>query len=182
MNGNACAFIGHGPNHFSFGFDEDNTNCMELKFTMLSEVTKLIDNGVTEFLSGMALGVDIWGAEIVLSLRDQGKPIRLICVLPCETQADKWSESDRERYFTILGKCDDEHYITFHYTETCMKERNKYLVDHVNILLAIYDGKPWGGTAQTVNYAHKQGKSILIINPETLRVTPYMVVIRGKQP
>jgi uncharacterized phage-like protein YoqJ len=181
MNGSACAIIGQSPNHFSFGFDEDNINCAELKLTMLNEIVKLIDSGTKEFNSGMALGVDILDAEIVLSLREQGNQIRLICVLPCETQADKWSVNNRDRYFTILEKADDEHYISRHHTETCMKGRNKYLVDHVNILLAVYDDRPWGGVAQTVGYAHKQGKPILIINPESLKVTPYMVVIRGRQ-
>jgi uncharacterized phage-like protein YoqJ len=181
MNGCECLISGHSPNQLSFGFDEANSKCEKLKHTMLNETCKLIDNGVTEFLSGMSLGIDMWGAEIVIFLRNNGSKVRLKCILPCETQADKWSVSERERYFTILGKADDEYYISRHYTENCMHDRNKYLVDYADIVLAIYNGKPHGNTAQTVSYAHEQSKSILIIEPETLRVTPYMVVIRGKQ-
>jgi uncharacterized phage-like protein YoqJ len=181
MNGSVCSFTGYSPNHFSFGFDEENNKCVELKFRMHNEISTLIDNGITEFQSGMALGVDIWSAEIVLGLRDRGKPVKLKCVLPCESQADKWSVGDRERYFTILEKADDEHYISWHYTETCMRERNTYLVDHANVVAAVYDGKPQGSTAQIVCYAHKQGKSILIIDPDTCRVTPYMMVMPGKK-
>jgi uncharacterized phage-like protein YoqJ len=174
-----CSFTGHRPQRFSFGFDEEHTDCIKLKLVLSQEISKLIENGVTEFLSGMALGVDVWGAEIVLALRDQGKVVRLVCVLPCESQADKWSASDRDRYFTILEKADDVLYISRHYTETCMRGRKIYIADHANIVLAVYDGERQGGTAQTVRYAHMQGKPILIIDPATFKVTPYMVVIQG---
>lgn len=181
MNGSICAITCHSPNHLSFGFNEGNPKCVKLKLTILNEFCKLIDNGVTEFLSGMSLGVEIWGADIVFFLRNQGRPVRLVCVLSCESQADKFSANERERYFTILEKADDKHYISCHYTETCMRDRNKYLIDHANTVLAVYDGKPFGRTAQTVNYAHEQGKSILVIDPETFRVKPYLAVIRGEQ-
>jgi len=181
MSESVCAITGYSPNRFSFGFDEENSNYKRLMLTIINEISNLIDSGITEFLSGMDLGVDTWGAGIVLSMRDQGSAIRLMTVLPCETQAAKWSAGDRSRYYDILEKADDEYYISSHYTATCMNDRNRYLVDHANVLLAVYDGKPWGDTAQTVNYAHQQGKSILTIDPDTFRVKPYMVVIRGRQ-
>ena len=49
-----------------------------------SEIRKAIDDGFVTFISGMARGVDIWAAEIVLRLRDEGKPIHLICASPFE--------------------------------------------------------------------------------------------------
>jgi uncharacterized phage-like protein YoqJ len=104
MTRSVCAFIGQDQSCFTFGFDEENQKCADLKLAMLNEISQLIEDGVTEFLSGMALGVDIWGAEIVLTLRNQGKPVRLVCVLPSEEQANRWSVSERNRYFTILEK------------------------------------------------------------------------------
>lgn len=37
-----------------------------------AEIRKAIDDGFVTFISGMARGVDIWAAEIVLRLRDAG--------------------------------------------------------------------------------------------------------------
>ena len=42
--------------------------------------------------------------------------------------------------------------------------RNRYLVDHANFLIAVYDGKP-GGTQYTVEYARKKGLEIVQIEP-----------------
>lgn len=57
-----CAFTGHRPSRFHFGYDEQHQDCIRLKWAMASQITTLIHNGVTTFLTGMALGVDMWGA------------------------------------------------------------------------------------------------------------------------
>lgn len=44
------------------------------------EIRQAIADGLTVFITGMALGVDIWAAEIVISLRDNGYPLKLMCV------------------------------------------------------------------------------------------------------
>jgi uncharacterized phage-like protein YoqJ len=170
MNELTCAFTGHRPSHFQFGYDETDNDCLRLKITLRSEILRMIDFGVTQFLSGMALGVDMWAAEIVLALRKIGHPVKLTCVLPCETQADKWREEYRERYFHILENADEVLYTNIKYTSICMYERNKYLVEHTDYLLAVYDGISKGGTAQTVRFAQKKGIPITIIHPNTLLV------------
>jgi len=168
-----CAFTGHRPNSFHFGYNEKHPDCKKLKLNIASQITTIMDNGVSTFLTGMALGVDIWGAEIVLALKQQRPDLRLIAVLPCETQANKWSVELRERYFNILAECDDVVYISRHYTKDCMLKRNRWLIDHANFVLAVYNGKPWGGTAYTVNYAYKKKRAVILIHPDTGEVTPY---------
>ncbi|MDO4549571.1 MAG: putative molybdenum carrier protein [Clostridia bacterium] len=51
------------------------------------------------------------------------------------------------------------------YHKSCYHLRNRYMVDNSDALMAVWDGKPTGGTAYTVNYAHSQGKQVIIINP-----------------
>ena len=92
------------------------------------------------FLTGMAQGVDQWAAEIVLAMKRSYPHIQLIAVLPCETQANKWSQEQRERYFNTLAVCDDVITLNARYTPQCMLERNRYMVDHAGYLLAVYDG------------------------------------------
>ncbi|MCC8122638.1 MAG: DUF1273 domain-containing protein [Oscillospiraceae bacterium] len=163
---NCCAFTGHRPAHFHFKYDEQHPDCVELKTQMKSKVLALIAQGVTTYLSGMALGVDIWGAEIVLELKKQYPQLLLIAVMPCETQAQRWSIKQRERYYNIRAQCDEDIFVSHRYTPECMHKRNHFLVNHAAHLLAVYDGGGKGGTAYTVDYAKQKNRNIIIIPAE----------------
>lgn len=170
MRNVACAFTGHRPMKFSFGYDEEDERCIRLKLVMAQQIASLIESHVSLFYTGMAQGVDQWGAEIVLDMKRQYPHVRLIAVLPCETQANKWSVEQRERYFNTLPECDEVIMLNAHYTPECMLERNRYLVDHADYLIAVYDGGGKGGTAYTVRYAREKKKEIIVIQPDTLEV------------
>jgi uncharacterized phage-like protein YoqJ len=103
-------------------------------------------------------------------MKRQYPHIQLIAALPCETQANKWSPAQRERYFNTLAACDDVITLSAHYTQQCMRERNNYMVDHAEYLLAVYDGSGKGGTAHTVRYAREKQQEIIVIHPDTLEV------------
>lgn len=66
------------------------------------EVVKLIESGVIYFGAGGALGFDTMAAQTILSLRAQYPEIKLILVLPCESQADRGVERI-ERYMRQLS-------------------------------------------------------------------------------
>ena len=73
-----CAFTGHRPQSLPFGFNETDERCITLKQTLRSEIIRLIEHeGVTHFISGMALGIDMYAAEIVLGLKSRYKGIIL---------------------------------------------------------------------------------------------------------
>lgn len=165
-----CAFTGHRPQSLPFGFNETDERCIALKQTLRAEIIKLIeDEGVTHFISGMAIGVDMYAAEIVLGLKSSYDNITLEGAIPCETQAAKWTEEQRNRYFEIAEKCDKETLIQQHYTADCMHKRNRYMVDQADYIIAVWDGRP-SGTGKTVQYAQRQGKPIRVINPKTLAI------------
>ena len=46
-----------------------------------------------------------------------------------------------------------------------MHERNRFMADNSDVLIAVYDGSEKGGTAYTVNYAKKKGLDVIIIQP-----------------
>lgn len=166
----ACAFTGHRPVRFSFGYDEEDEKCLRLKLVLARQISALIEGGVSLFYTGMALGTDQWCAGIVLDMKRQYPNVRLTAVLPCETQANKWSPEQRERYFNTLAECDDVITLNARYTPGCMLERNRYMVDHAHYLLAVYDGGGKGGTAYTVRYAREKKREIIVIRPDLLEV------------
>ena len=81
-----CSFTGHRPKSFPWGYDETASDCVSLKKVLAEQITVLADNGVTGFISGMALGVDLWAAQIVLDLQKKNPKLKLCCALPCEGQ------------------------------------------------------------------------------------------------
>lgn len=161
----ACAFTGHRPKSFPWGYDESAPGCVLLKEVLAGQISVLAEQGVTDFLSGMAQGTDLWCAQIVLDLRKKNPALKLHCVLPCKGQEIKWTASAQERYHAILAQADEIVYVGQEYSRDCMMERNRYLVDHSAILLAVYNGTWHSGTGATVRYARQLGRSIYILNP-----------------
>lgn len=170
-NLSSCAFTGHRPKSFPWGYNENARDCILLKEVLASQIRTLAERGVTEFLSGMALGTDLWCAEIVLDLRKKNPKLKLHCILPCEDQEIKWPASEKERYHSILKQADDVVYVTRKYRDGCMLERNRYMVDHSSFLLAVYNGAAKSGTGSTVNYARRKKLQIIIVEPISRSIT-----------
>ena len=166
-----CAFTGHRPRKFPWKYNETDSRCVALKAVLAEQIAALADAGVTQFLSGMAEATDSWSAMAVLSLREKNPVIKLHCILPCRTQADKWTASSQERYHSILDQADSIVYVSREYHRNCMLDRNRFMVEHAAILLAVYNGERRGGTAATMRYAQKMGREIIVIDPITRLVT-----------
>lgn len=163
-----CCFTGLRQQKMPFGFDESNELCKRIKNQREQEIIRMItEQQVTHFISGMALGVDQWAAEAVLSLEWQFPQITLECALPCETQAEAWTVEQRERYFSILERCSKETLLQKHYTSDCMQKRNGYMVNKSRYVIAVWDGSR-GGTSNTVRFARHMGKEIRMIDPMKL--------------
>ena len=59
MNNKKGAFTGHRPQSLPFGFNEADDRCIALKQKLREEIINQIENnGVTHFITGMAIGVD----------------------------------------------------------------------------------------------------------------------------
>lgn len=69
-----CACTGHRLQNLPFRFNEMDERCISLKERLYVCVENIIKKGVTRFVSGMAIGVDLFFAEIVIELRDEKYP------------------------------------------------------------------------------------------------------------
>lgn len=113
------------------------------------------------FGAGGALGFDTLAAQTVLNLKSDLPQIRLILVLPCLSQSDRWRSRDKEIYETIKARADKIVYTSREYTRGCMHKRNRHLVDSSSVCVC-YLKDATGGTAYTVKYA--RSKNLRIIN------------------
>lgn len=158
-------FTGHRPKNFHFGFNEAHPDCVSLIERIKKEVeTLILYYSADTFYTGMALGVDTWGAEAVIALKEKYPNIKLIAAIPFPNQSKSWSEDNAKRYTDILQKCDSQIIVSPAYHRGCMSLRNEYMVDHSDIVLAVFNKKISGGTASTVKYAENQHKMIVHLN------------------
>lgn len=96
-----------------------------------------IDDGLTVFITGMAPGVDIWAAEIVLRLRDKEKlPIKLIAANPHPNFIDRWLVW-KKRYTKIMNAADLTRDICDGYKRGVYQIRNEWMVDHSARVIAV---------------------------------------------
>lgn len=148
-----CCFTGHRP---------EKLTQPEKEITTLLEkaIRTTVDEGFVTFISGMARGVDIWAAEIVLHLRDEGLPVRLICAVPYEGFERSWASHWQERYRRILEAGDQTRFICPEYSRSCFQKRNKWMVDHSARVIAVFNGEK-GGTKNTVDYAKAHGVAVM---------------------
>lgn len=103
----SCAVFGQHPLRFPWGFDEEAEGCRRMKLELAQSILELRQQGVTEFQVACDPGVGLYAGEIVHALAEQERNIRLVCVMPHEGQATKWTPQLRERYFDMLACCDE---------------------------------------------------------------------------
>lgn len=123
------------------------------------EIFKAIEDGFVTFITGMARGVDIWAAEIVLRLRAEGHHVRLICASPYEGFERSWSADWQNRYNAILKAADLVKFICPGYSRACFQIRNEWMVDHSARVIAVFNGEK-GGTKNTIDYAKRHRTEI----------------------
>lgn len=162
----SCCFTGHRPEKLPWGFYERDARCIRLKFRIEQMVEQVYQEGIRHFICGMAQGSDLYFGEAVLKLRKRYPDVTLEAARPCETQAKHWKRQEQNRYQNILEQCNYETMVQHSYTPGCMQRRNRYMVDHADVVIAVYNGEPKGGTAQTLAYARKQQRKIYILEPE----------------
>lgn len=126
------------------------------------EIRQAIADGLSVFITGMARGVDIWAAQIVLSLRNSGYDIKLICACPYDGFESGWSKDWQKQYKEILATADYVKYVCEGYSRSCFQIRNEWMVNHAARVIAVFNGEK-SGTKNTIDYAAKVGVPVVRI-------------------
>ena len=140
----------------------------ELRVALIELLGRAIEyaygEGCREFICGGAVGFDTLAAREVIRFRMTHTDVRLILALPCIEQDLKWSDAQKSAYGFTLSAADEVIYISDSYTKTCMAERNRYLADRCDMLIA-YVGRSTSGAGQTVRMAERLNKRIYNLYP-----------------
>lgn len=144
---NTACFTGHRP-------EKLNCNFSEIRYQIEDSIDCAVSKGYTTFISGLARGVDLWAADIVMH-----KGLKLVAAVPfkgykiCDSEFS-WLLRD------VLENADEVHYCSEKYSKISYIIRDQWMVNNSNLVIAVYHGVP-GGTEQTLAYAKKTGKDIL---------------------
>lgn len=147
MKEKTCCFSGHRAL-------PADTALIEVRLE--EQIRHLINLGITDFCAGGALGFDTLAARTVLKLKREYETLRLILVLPCPEQAQKWSSKDKVIYEDIKSRADEVIYSSDAYYKGCMQRRNRYMVDRSSYCIC-YMTRQRGGTKLTTEYCAKKG-------------------------
>ena len=158
-----CSFTGHRPEKLPWRGDESDPRCLALKERLAAALEEAYDRGMRHFICGMARGADFYFCEAALALRERRPGVTVEAALPCEEQAARWKERDRNRYFRLVAQCDYETMVQHHYDRGCMLRRDRYMVDRSAMIIAVYGGV-LGGTMYTLSYAMKKGLELKILD------------------
>lgn len=163
---------GHRPDKLpdrKTGYDPLNPLRVALRQRMREEVQKWAPDQV---ITGMALGVDQDFAEVCLDLG-----LSVWAAVPFVGQEEVWPASSQRAYRALLERIQQTggsvtEVFPAGYAAYKLLERNKWMVDRSQAVLAVWNGSP-GGTAHCVNYA--QSKQV-----DVIRVDPRKFVPSGK--
>lgn len=109
--------------------------------------TRLLEFRPTLAISGMALGVDTWAAQLCVELG-----IPFAAYIPFNGQESKWPKSSQIEYLALLHQARCVRVIAGRYSTAAFQRRNEAMVDDCDALIAVWDGSS-GGTANCYNYA-----------------------------
>lgn len=169
-----CTIAVTGPRPHKLGNDYEYTSPLVL--AIREDLRRiLVNEGCTQVIAGMALGIDTVTALLALELN-----IPLVAAVPFRGQEKRWPRYAQELYHSILERAFDVVYVheidvSAGYDQQLIKrmliERNKWMVDRLieatdKKLIAVWDGGD-GGTRSCYNYARKNlGEEYIIrINP-----------------
>lgn len=150
------AITGHRP--------EDLQNLEWVQAT-LKNVLAQVDPDL--LYQGMAAGADLMSAQIAYELS-----IPFIAARPWATHTPRLEDSDL--YEWVLDNAleiVDVNSLRHYAGPFLYHARNEYMVDHADIVIAIWNGGKKGGTAACVRYANRKNKPLIQIDPITMTVT-----------
>lgn len=139
------ALSGYKP--FELGlFHKDHPSIQFIKKAIKKELIRLIEDGMEWVLISGQLGIELWGAEVVLELQTDYPDLKLAVITPFIDQENNWNETNREWYESIVAQADFVDSITKKGYEKPWQFRlkNQFFVEKTDALLLVYDSEKEG--------------------------------------
>ena len=150
MTEKTCCVTGHRD------LSEDEMELLRPR--LATEVEQAVAAGFNCFLSGFAEGADLLFAEIVARMKRDNPKLRLEAAIPYRVRYARLTEQPGTR--ALLHACDSVAVLREAFTPYVFMARNRYMVEHSDRVIAVYDGREKGGTVRTIRFAHQMKKEL----------------------
>ena len=145
-----CCITGHR--------DMSEEQIEKLKPVLKEKDIKALDDGFVKFVSSFTGNVDRVFAEIILELKKDHPEIKMSAVIPYRNKLNRMKE--QEDIKALLNSCDDITVLKEEYQPNIYIERNKYLAEHSDRAIIVYDGREKGATVNMIRQIHRRQKEM----------------------
>lgn len=163
------ALTGHRPPKLD-GYDLTTPFYRSLRAKLDEIISDLL--GTHDLLtlhSGLALGADtVWSQAIIDARETHPDRIRFVAEVPAG-QADRWPADNRRVWMDHFRAADETNIYDDWGMVRNIWNRNQAMVRAADWLIAVWDGRPDGGTGGTVAHANRLGVPVLRIDPDEIR-------------
>lgn len=109
----SAAFTGH--RFYNFSQNE------LIKERLIKAILEAYKHGISNFISGFAIGIDLMAAQIVQSLKSSCPGMTLTAAIPFRGQADRFSANDKMVYENLIALADEVLILSERYCQTCIQ-------------------------------------------------------------
>lgn len=167
------SLTGHRPDKLA-GYNLEQDYYRRLQDQLVDIIEKTLDrNPIVECHSGMALGADtVWARAIVACQQKYGKErVIFVADIPDYNQPSRWYRQNQDEWHELMRHADKVNTYQLNDGKSyayVLNQRNIGMIKACDILIAVYNGEPKGGTANGVRDGKRMGKPVIHIDPKTV--------------
>ncbi|MDH6365154.1 putative phage-like protein YoqJ [Enterococcus sp. PF1-24] len=130
-------------------FKEDDPKVAVIKSALQSQLQTLVEEGLEWVLVAGQLGVEMWGAEVVLAMKEDYPELHLGVILPFADFGNQWKENNQEKLTKIKQQADYVNSTSNQSYQSPQQLRNhsRFLLEHSGGVLLVYDEESPGKTS-----------------------------------
>jgi uncharacterized phage-like protein YoqJ len=148
-----------------------------IKKAIEKELIRLVDEGLIWVIVSGQTGVELWSAEVVLSLKRKFPQLKLAVMTPFLGQEENWKPEKKETYQRIIHQADFTTAISKQPYQGPWQfvQKNKFLLKKSDGLLILIDQDNENGSSRYLmqeaeKYAQTSNYEIITITPYDLQV------------
>jgi uncharacterized phage-like protein YoqJ len=134
---------GYKPHELGL-FGQNDPGIAYIKAAIKKQLLSLLDMGLEWVMITGQLGAELWAAEVVFELQENGfEHLQLAVITPFLNQEENWKDHNKELYESVLIQADFIDSITKKPYENPWQFRlkNQFLVEKSDALVLLYDSE-----------------------------------------
>ncbi|MEH7176631.1 DUF1273 domain-containing protein [Neobacillus vireti] len=154
-------------------YKDNHQNVNYIKKAIEKELITLLDAGLNWAIVSGQSGVELWSAEVVLSLKRKYPHLKLAVITPFLGQEENWNSERQELYQKIIYQADFTTAISKQPYQGPWQfvQKNKFLIKNSDGLLILFDSDNENGSPKYL--LREAEKFAQTTNYKIITITPY---------